>query len=205
MRIEDLLEHLRASRKHLEIEFEGRLEQLENTIRFIERELEIEKLDTLALRATPGAEPLSAPDGGAAAKPSQDSSQLTTGGIVKPTPPRRGTKPDQVKADSNGVTAKNGGRRGGARAIREFVDSATEEFNPHSLASLVGCTHSAVSCALLKLQKDGVIERVRYGWYRRVMPHPPKAVANEYAKFREALGELKAPSIALSTCGRGDE
>lgn len=118
-------------------------------------------------------------------------SQITTGGIVKPTPTR---KPGSKRASSPRAGS-------GAERVREWADEQVTPFTMRDAKRALGLSHSTVTCAFLRLLKEGVLKRLDHGTYTRVpvVVVPPKEVASEYAKFRDGLGELKVPS-AGSLC-----
>lgn len=78
--------------------------------------------------------------------------------------------------------------RNGASSARAWI-AKHEQFKVSDLAMETGGSHSATSCAVLKMAKAGEIERVGFGRYRRTPAfRPPEpSVAAQYSEFRKTI------------------
>ena len=87
--------------------------------------------------------------------------------------------------------------RGMALAVRRWVAQQPAEFEFCQVLQALGGTRSAVSCALLTLQRNGQIERVRMGWYRKTgrFEAPAETVADRYQRERAEMHIAPLPEV----------
>lgn len=180
MQIEALLSELKNDRLRLEGELAGRRSQMDRIIARIEQEL-------LPVAVAPPessgtASGTSGTDAGATAPTVRRNGRTSpVAGSPTPRPPKRS------RTDS--ASAK----------IRSWVEEHHGQFTALQIRNSIKASNSAVSCALVKLLKTGVIQRLGYATYVRT----GKSTQEKYAEFRAGLGELKSPEIQTPTL-RGD-